>query len=190
MQEEWIIMEREDFKLVGNDEITWEYEGTQHHIKKHKIVAFFLVYNRILNLLFEDADGELYDEYYDFYGKHIFSYNQIENTIYCFNNSFKIKGTLMADFDFVHERILCIVGEGMGLSGHNHLELYDKNGNLLRKVTAPFHYGFYGFFGLEDGSLDIVLLGDSSTKDKFGRNEFRFKYNFETNELTKYSLAY
>lgn len=183
-------MEIEDFRLVGNNEITWEYEGVQYCIKKNNIETYNILYNRILFLVISDGNKKIHTEYYDFYGKLIFSFNREDNVIHCFGNRFKIERSLMARYDFVHDRLLCIVGDKIGPFGQNHLEYYDKNGNLLRKVKAPIHYGFYGFFDLTDGSLDLVLLGDSSTADEFGRTQYRFKYNFETDELTKYGLSY
>lgn len=66
---------------------------------------------------------------------------------------------------------------------------FNRNAELLKTYTPPYKFSFYRIVDFKDG-LVVICQGDADMADKFGRNDWRFVYNSETNCWEQQSLAY
>lgn len=66
---------------------------------------------------------------------------------------------------------------------------YSKQGVVIKKYSHPLNYAFYRFPKMND-ELSVICQGNDITADKFGRNEWRFKYNNGSGCWEKESLSY
>lgn len=65
---------------------------------------------------------------------------------------------------------------------------YSRYGEFKREYTAPLHYSFYRFTEFKD-KIAVICQEDSST-DKYGRKDWKFVYNENSEEWEKKSLSY
>lgn len=173
---------------LKNNTLSWMYNEKKYTISKKNINMYFELSDHIeLELI--NNDGTLTYEDYNFKSDFVFSYDYNHKIIHCYDTEFKVENSLACDFDLRNNRVYCICGENIGLSGENHLEIYDRYGNLLKKLNSPFHYGFLNVEA-EDGSVEITLFGDETTQDKYGRSEYRYKYDFDTDQFSRIRLSY
>jgi len=67
------------------------------------------------------------------------------------------------------------------------MRLYDENGKYKNSIMSPKGYKYYRFFSVQDG-ISVICQGDISNADRYGRNDWKFKYNDGT--WSKENLAY
>ena len=78
--------------------------------------------------------------------------------------------------------------DGHCINEHRYNELKTVKGDEITKISPPFGYAFYRF--IDGEKLSVICQGNNNTADKYGRNDWNFKYDFLNNTWHKESFAY
>ena len=70
----------------------------------------------------------------------------------------------------------------------NRISVLSRKGDEITKISPPFGYAFYRF--IDGKKLSVICQGNNNTADKYGRNDWNFKYDFLNNTWHKESFAY
>ena len=70
----------------------------------------------------------------------------------------------------------------------NRISVLSRKGDEITKISPPFGYIFYRF--IDGEKLSVICQGNNNTADKYGRNDWKFKYDFLNNTWHKESFAY
>lgn len=70
----------------------------------------------------------------------------------------------------------------------NRISVLSGKGEEIAKISPPFGYVFYRF--IDEEKLSVICQGNNNTADKYGRNDWKFKYDFLNNIWHKESFAY
>lgn len=70
----------------------------------------------------------------------------------------------------------------------NRISVLSRKGDEISKISPPFGYIFYRF--IDGEKLSVICQGNNNTADKYGRNDWKFKYDFLNNTWHKESFAY
>lgn len=70
----------------------------------------------------------------------------------------------------------------------NKICVLSGKGDEISKISPPFGYVFYRFIDRE--TLSVVCQGNNNTADKYGRNDWKFQYDFLNNMWHGESFAY
>ncbi len=70
----------------------------------------------------------------------------------------------------------------------NRISVLSRKGDEISKISPPFGYIFYRF--IDGEKLSVICQGNNNTADKYGRNDWNFKYDFLNNTWHKESFAY
>lgn len=58
----------------------------------------------------------------------------------------------------------------------NRISVLSRKGDEITKISPPFGYIFYRF--IDGEKLSVICQGNNNTADKYGRNDWKFKYDF------------
>ena len=70
----------------------------------------------------------------------------------------------------------------------NKICVLSGKGDEISKISPPFGYFFYRF--IDGETLSVVCQGNNNTADKYGRNDWKFQYDFLNNMWYGESFAY
>lgn len=65
----------------------------------------------------------------------------------------------------------------------NRISVLSRKGDEISKISPPFGYIFYRF--IDGEKLSVICQGNNNTADKYGRNDWKFKYDFLNNTWHK-----
>lgn len=162
----------------GNRDVEYHINGVEDSSEENGLI-YIEIYN----------EGEFEYYYVDKEGKFILSYSDEAEQL-VLQNSNGVKKNILVPFIKevaidTNKRIFVLVGN----NEDSRIYEYTKDGEIIRQLMAPLSYIFYRFSQISD-ELQVICQGNEDKIDKYGRNDWKFKYNFINNEWEKVSLAY
>lgn len=101
---------------------------------------------------------------------------------------FDSNGSLIGERRYDELKTVKISKDKIYLMFKNKICVLSEKGDEIARITPPFGYTFYRF--IDGEKLSVVCQGNNSTSDKYGRNDWKFQYDFLNNMWCKESLAY
>lgn len=162
-------------------EIKWNY-NTKNYIYKVDDIEFVTESCQYIYIEINKDTGYEY-RYIDLKGNDICWYNE-NNDISIFDRGSKIR----KDIHMSEIRDVMIIKDMIYvMKGKSEVLQFDAKGDINTVIIAPQGYRYYRFTGSD--KLEVVCEGNEQTVDKFGRNDWRFEYNFQVDKWDKKSLA-
>lgn len=140
--------------------------------------------------------------YIETYKNNIFEYYYVDRNGYCIlSYSDELEKIVVTDEDgnehctnnlLIKEAVIDSLGRIYVLIAENNKDKlleYSRKGDVINEFLPPNGYTFYRF-GQVAEDLQIICQGDEKSKDKYGRNDWKFTYNFDEGEWNRDTLAY
>lgn len=126
-------------------------------------------------------DGHMEYHYVTFDGHEICNYDEMGNmSIFTKSGKQEIKIKDIDDVCIYNEKIY-VMCEGTDIL------IYDE-GVCKERIKHPYGFSYYRFF--DSDNLEVVCEAEESFKDKYGRKDYIFEYDYVLNSWNKKGLAY